>query len=79
MAVKTYTAKSADEVRCWIETQPHHRCDADPKHRRMVLTGHHHRLIVPALMWSQCHVKAGDEFDRRMYRWDHVKEWNARA
>jgi len=79
--MKQRTAKSSAEVRCWIETTPHHQAQVEgadyakgtsPTH--MVLNNHHQRLRVPWQVWADCFVKAGSPFDARMYRWDHEAE-----
>lgn len=81
MAAKSYTAKSVAEVRCWVETQEHHKAESvggvGTSRTHLVLTGHHHTLRIPQAMFKQCFLTPGGEFDKRMYRWDHVAEWNA--
>lgn len=76
-SVKQTTAKSVAETRCWIETNAHHKASAEDGEGYLVLSGSHARLRIPPAIWMACFVKPGDQFDQRMYRWDHDAELNA--
>lgn len=71
--MKQTTAKTPEEVRDWVETTPHHKGWRDgvgcPDYY-LVLEGHDQRLRIPADVLEKCKLRPGDEFDRRMYRWD---------
>jgi acyl carrier protein len=68
------TAKTTLEVMWWIETTPHHKIDSLVERGFIVLFGHgRDKLRVPVDVWKHCFVKSSNEFDNRMYRWDHKK------
>lgn len=69
------TARNVSEVRCWIETTAHHIASKEEE-GFMVLKGHcGDKLRVPLTIWERCFIKAGDNMDKRMFRWNHCKEF----
>lgn len=73
------TLRTPGEVHEFVEKRPHTRCwpemakgareGIDPP-RAMYLGGAGLRVRIPAEVWKMCKLKPGDEFDRRMFRYE---------
>lgn len=71
---RTRTARTMDEVREWIESEPHHRLYSEPEGPSADIThvnlcGYGTRLRVPVDLWRKCPTRPGEMFDKRMFRW----------
>lgn len=77
--IKKRTAKTADQVRAWIESTEHHIAESIydvevTKATHLLLKGYHEQLRIPSAVLKECHLTSSDKFDNRMYRWDFEKE-----
>ncbi|WP_411887403.1 hypothetical protein [Hydrocarboniphaga effusa] len=85
MSKKQRTVKSAEEVRDFIENNPHYasgweeRYQAGDEREYFFIEGHSMKIRIPPAVKKDCFVKANfNRFDSRMWRWDFDAEKKAK-
>lgn len=69
MGKKQRTITTLEELRDWIENNPHHETGLMEEVRKVFVTNHHEKIIVPVDLWESAPIRPGGKFDNRMWRW----------